>query len=246
MSFQLPSKQVQFFVTAPAPCPYLPDRDEVKLFTYLNKTDGSALNDQLSQLGFRRAQNIAYRPACLSCDACKSSRVLVQRFCPSASMRRVLRTNVDLVRSINPPIADGEHYALICKYLTSRHKDGGMENIEESGFAELIEETCLTTELVDYRNNDGELIASVLIDQLTNGPSMVYSFFRPDMSKRSLGNFMILDHIERAKLAGKDYLYLGFWIGQSPKMNYKQRYQPLEILQGKKWKILGETTNEQT
>lgn len=246
MTFQPPSKQLQFFLTTAAPCPYLPDREEVKLFTYLGKSDGCELNDMLTSIGFRRAQNISYRPACPNCDACKSCRVLVKDFLPSRSMRRVQQRNSDLARHVIAPIADGEHFSLISKYLCDRHVAGGMEGMDETDFRELIEETSVATELVDYRDKNGQLLASVLIDQLVDGPSMVYSFFNPEQKTRSLGNFMILDHIKHAKLAQQPYLYLGFWVQDSPKMNYKQRFRPLEILHGTEWGILGEIHDQKT
>jgi arginine-tRNA-protein transferase len=240
MTYPLNPKQLQFFLTAPAPCPYLPDREETKLFTYLAKSDGRELNDMLTSVGFRRAQNISYRPACASCDACKSCRVIVSDYQPSRSQRRIVRKNQDLIRSVIPPVSDQEHYALISKYLCARHSSGGMEGMDENDFAELIEETSVATELVDYRDCDGKLLASVLIDQLGDGPSMVYSFFNPDFAKRSLGMFMIIDHINRAKLSKQPYLYLGFWIQKSQKMNYKNQFSPLQILQRNNWEILGE------
>ncbi len=243
MSSQLSTQHINFFMTIPGPCPYLPDQDEVKIFTYLDKTNGRNINDQLTNIGFRRAQNIAYRPACPTCKQCKSSRVLVQKFTASRSMKRILRRNSDLIRTIGPPVADAEHYALISKYLVARHKSGGMEGMSKTDFAELIEETCLVTELVDYRDKAGTLLASALIDQLADGPSMVYSFFDPKLAKRSLGNFMILENIERAKQESKQYLYLGFWIENSPKMSYKQRFVPLEVMQDTTWEVLGEISD---
>lgn len=242
MTYPLNSKQLQFFLTAPAPCPYLPDREETKLFTYLAKSDGRELNDMLTSIGFRRAQNISYRPACQSCDACKSCRVIVNDYQPSRSQRRIANKNQDLTRHVTPSIADEEHYALISKYLCARHSSGGMEGMDENDFAELIEETSVATELVDYRDSDGKLLASALIDQLSDGPSMVYSFFNPNLANRSLGIFMIIDHINRAKSSKLAYLYLGFWIQKSQKMNYKNRFTPLQILQGNNWEILGETS----
>lgn len=240
MTFPLLPKQLRFFVTAAAPCPYLPNRDETKLFTYLHKSDGRKLNDALTEVGFRRAQSIAYRPACQTCDACKASRVLVDEFTPSKNMKRILAKNQDLTREVNPPIADDEHYSLISKYLCDRHQSGGMDDMDQGDFSELIEDTVVATELVDYRNAEGELLASALIDQLANGPSMVYSFFAPKQQSRSLGTYMILDHISRAQISEKPYLYLGFWVQDSTKMNYKQRFQPLEVLHQTQWARLGE------
>ncbi|MBL4597244.1 MAG: arginyltransferase [Robiginitomaculum sp.] len=241
MTFSLPLQQIRFFITAAAPCPYLPDREETKLFTYLSMSDGRELNDTLTAVGFRRAQNIIYRPVCTRCNACKSCRVLVADFVPSKNLRRILAKNLDLTRTVHPPKAKLEHFALISRYLSARHASGGMEGMDENDFSSLVEETSVATELVEYRDRDGQLLACALIDQLHDGPSMLYSFFDPQFSGRSLGMFMILDHIARAKNALQPYLYLGFWIQDSPKMNYKQRFRPLEILHATTWELLGET-----
>ncbi|MCF6292388.1 MAG: arginyltransferase [Robiginitomaculum sp.] len=245
MTYPLNPKQLQFFLTAPAPCPYLPDREETKLFTYLAKSDGRELNDMLTSIGFRRAQNISYRPACASCNACKSCRIVTADYQPSRSQKRITRKNQNLIRSVKPAIADEEHYALISKYLCARHISGGMEGMDEDDFAELIEETSVATELVDYRNEQDELIASALIDQLSDGASMVYSFFNPEFAGRSLGKFMIIDHINRAKSSKQPYLYLGFWVQKSQKMNYKDQFTPLQILQGNNWETLGDQHYEE-
>ncbi|VAV86927.1 Arginyl-tRNA--protein transferase [hydrothermal vent metagenome] len=235
MTFSFPPKQLQFFLTAPAPCPYLPEQVETKLFTYLSKSDGQQINDALSHVGFRRAQNIAYRPACQDCDACKSCRIRVADFVLNKSFRRILNKNTDIIRDVSSPVSTPEHFALIARYLSARHQAGGMEGMDESDFTALVEETSVATELVNYRDGNAQLLASAIVDQLQDGPSLVYSFFSPKQTNRSLGLYMILDHIARAKETEKPYVYLGFWVQDSPKMNYKQRFQPLEILQNQNW-----------
>lgn len=244
--------QSQFFLTAPRPCPYLSGRSERKLFTYLMGPQAAALNDELSTLGFRRSQTIVYRPACIGCGACVSTRVRVAEFELSASQRRVLKRNADLRREIGPGAATDEQYALFRRYLETRHSDGGMTDMGAEDFAAMVEDTPVETDVVSYylRTSDDDeysndtsgdsqsrdrLIAACLTDRLQDGLSLVYSFFEPELSKRSLGRFMILDQIELARELALPYVYLGFWVKGSPKMDYKIQFQPAEIMSENGW-----------
>lgn len=240
--------QPQFYLTASQTCPYLEGKMERKIFTYLVGDNAPHLNDLLSAGGFRRSQTIAYRPACDGCQACLSVRVLVSQFTYSRSFTRVLNRNKDLIASIKPAVPTSEQYSLFQQYLQSRHGDGGMVEMSMNDYAAMVEESHIDTMLVEYRLRDvdsgitgqssGELIAVALTDHLGDTTSMVYSFFRPDMDKRSLGTFIILDHIQRAVKEGLDYVYLGYWVKHSPKMAYKARFQPLEFLGNHGWEPL--------
>lgn len=225
----------QFYVTAPQPCPYLADREERKLFTTLDIDSAPELNNALSHQGFRRSQNVIYRPSCSSCSACQSARVMVKGFAPSKSQKRVLRRNNNLVRTIKRPWATEEHYALFSAYLNSRHADGGMAGMEIEEFAAMIEESPVNTQLIQYTLDD-ELVAVCLTDSLSDGLSMVYSFFKPELARNSIGTYMILDHIRIAKQVGMPYVYLGYWVQNSPKMDYKAKFMPLETFQSDGWK----------
>jgi arginine-tRNA-protein transferase len=234
----------QFFVTAPQPCPYLPGRSERKLFTTLRNPDASAVNDYLSLRGFRRSQGVVYRPSCAGCSACLSTRIPVASFRPGRSHRRILSRNADLTRHAAGPQATEDQYDLFRRYLDHRHADGGMAEMDAFEFAAMIEETPVRTRVVEYRRppdrEAGEtgpdvLAAACLTDVLSDGLSMVYSFFEPDAPRRSLGAWMILDHIEIARQAGLPYVYLGYWVPGSPKMDYKARFRPFEIYQGESW-----------
>ncbi len=240
MTHPFPLKQLRFFLTAPAPCPYLPDRMERKLFTHLHALDGPELNDSLTQAGFRRSQNIVYRPACENCNACLSSRIDVAAFKPSRTQRRIMRKNKDLHRNIEPALASDEHYALLLRYVRSRHKDGGMDDMSYADYLGMIEDTTAHCMVCEYHAPDGRLLAVALVDQLTDGPSLVYSFFAPNEAKRSLGAFIILDHVRQAQNNGQDYVYLGYWVAGSKKMAYKSQYRPLEVLRTGGWVRLGE------
>ena len=239
----------QFFITAPAPCPYLTSRLERKVFTHLMNADAQQLHDSLSQGGFRRSQNIAYRPACEGCSACVSVRIPVDRLRWKRSFRRAWRANCDLDIQIVPAKATTEHYALFRSYLDARHGEGGMADMTLLDFAAMVEETFVDTRLIEYRlrpkislagpdSRQGRLVGVALTDVLHDGLSMIYSFFNPDFSPRSLGTFMILEHVDRARRLGLAYVYLGYWVMGSSKMDYKARFLPQERLLRDGWTLV--------
>lgn len=240
----------QFYVTAPQPCPYLPGRMERKLFTALQGDAAETLNDSLSKQGFRRSQNVLYRPSCADCQACLSARIRVADFEPSKSQRRARRRNADLRREATSPWATEEQYALFRRYLDSRHADGGMADMDIFEFAAMIEETPVKTRVIEYRCDgrepvrlaagDDHLAAVCLTDVLDDGLSLVYSFYDPDLSSASLGTYLILDHIEIARAAKLPYVYLGYWVPGSRKMDYKARFSALEIYKGGVWQDIGD------
>ena len=232
----------QFFITAPAPCPYLPGRLERKVFTHLVGQDARSLNTQLSRGGFRRSQNIAYRPACEGCGACVSVRVPVKQFKLSKSFHRVMDRNKDLQGSPVRAKATSEHYGVFRDYIDSRHGGGGMAEMSVLDFAAMVDETFVDSHLMEYRfpaevESSGELAGAVLVDLLDDGLSLIYSFYEPTLESRSLGTFIILDQIQRAKRMGLDYLYLGYWVNGSAKMEYKARFLPQERLTPDGWTL---------
>lgn len=224
-------------MTAPAPCPYLSGQRERKVFAHLDASDGAALNEALTHAGFRRSQSIVYRPACEGCDACVSARVDASLFRPSRNQRRILNRNADLTRHVRDNDATTEQFELLSQYLSSRHADGGMAGMTFGDYAMMAADTPTRTDVVEYRAGD-RLIAAALVDRLSDGFSMVYSFFASGEDARSLGTFMILDHIARAREAGLAYLYLGYWVKGSAKMDYKARFRPLEVLARGGWRAL--------
>ncbi|MFT6271730.1 MAG: arginine-tRNA-protein transferase [Dinoroseobacter sp.] len=240
----------QFYVTAPQPCPYLPGRMERKLFTALQGDQAGLLNDSLSKQGFRRSQNVLYRPSCADCTACMSARIRVADFKPSRSQRRTLSRNGSLRRDATSPWATEDQYELFRKYLDSRHADGGMADMDIFEFAAMIEETPVRSRLIEYSDGceDGsrDLIAVCLTDVLDDGVSMVYSFYDPDRQKLSLGTHIILDHIEIARDADLPYVYLGYWVPGSSKMGYKAGFSALEIYKGGKWVDIGNPEDHST
>lgn len=239
------TRNLRFYLTAPSPCPYLPDRRERKVFTGLEGPDAASVNDSLTHAGFRRSQNIAYRPACDACEACVSARVIVGQFSPHKRWRRILQRNGDLTRHLRPGEATEEQFWLLRRYLLSRHGEGGMADMTLLDYAAMIEETAVRTHIVEYRFAEGpergELAACALVDVLRDGLSMVYSFFDTRDARRSLGSYIILDHIAQAKSAGFPHLYLGYWVRGSEKMAYKAQFQPIELLRGGAWRPFTDT-----
>ena len=239
------SSTPQFFLTAPQPCPYLQGKFERKVFTHLVGERAPEMNDLLTQGGFRRSQNIAYRPACETCRACVSTRVLVNEFQRGPNLERVWRLNSDLVGKEFTAEPSSEQFSLFRDYLADRHRRGGMSDMSVLDYAMMVEDTHVNTRLIEYRlrgpdtfmtgAGEGELIAVSLSDRMADGLSMVYSFYNPERSKRSLGTYMILDHIARTRALGLPHVYLGYWVAGSRKMEYKTRFQPQEHLGAAGW-----------
>src|SRR5690606_39124231 len=234
----------EFYVTAPQPCPYLAGRLERKLFTHLTHDKPPALVDNLLKGGFRRSQNIAYMPYCEGCHSCVSVRVAVNEFRLSRGFRRVLDTNRDLAVRRIPPRPTAEQFALFRDYIDARHADGGMADMTVLDYAMMVEDSIVDTFLTEYRARTdaalesplaGPLTGIALCDRLSDGVSMVYSFYDTGALRRSLGTFMILEHIEYTRRLGLPYLYLGYWIEGSRKMSYKTRFQPQERLTSNGW-----------
>jgi arginine-tRNA-protein transferase len=245
----------QFYLTAPSPCPYLAGKEERKVFTHLVGERAGELNNILTQGGFRRSQSIAYRPACEGCRACVSVRVVAKDFRPTQSMRRIVRRNADIASEMRIAVPTSEQYSIFRAYLDSRHRDGGMADMTVLDYAMMVEDSHIETRIVEYRRRErhphspaehagngraaakrgGDLVAIALTDVLGDGLSMVYSFFEPDEAARSLGTFMVLDHIARAQRMGLAYVYLGYWVRGSRKMDYKGRFLPQERLMPDGW-----------
>jgi len=230
----------EFYVTAAQPCPYLSGRLERKLFTHLTHDKPTQLVDNLLKGGFRRSQNIAYMPYCDGCHACVSVRVVVDEFVASRTMERTLARNADLETRRVAPVATSEQYSLFRDYIDARHGDGGMADMSALDYAMMIEDSVVKSFLTEYRVRPAEplesapetwpLKAIALCDRLSDGVSMVYSYYDTAEVSRSLGTYMILDHVAYARRLGLPYLYLGYWINGSRKMNYKARFKPQERL----------------
>ncbi len=241
-----PIRFPRFFVTSPAPCPYLPGKTERKVFTELKGAHADQLNEALGRIGFRRSQTVAYRPSCLDCQACISVRVVAGSFKPSNTQKRTIKANRDLIAIECRPWATEEQFELLTKYLSQRHPDGGMAAMDELDYADMVEHTPVSSTLVEYREptatgEPGKLVGACLTDRQGDGLSMIYSFYDPDHTDRAgLGNYIILDHILRAGREGLPYVYLGYWVEGSPRMQYKVRFRPLERLTREGWHRISE------
>lgn len=246
-----PFHMPRFFLTTPTPCPYLSGRQERKIFTRLSGEDPTELHNVLAELGFRRSQNIAYRPACDGCTACVSVRINVTDYRFKKSDRRILNRNADLVPEPQTATASLEQYHLLRRYLNGRHQDGGMADMDAFDYRSMVEDSPIDTFIFEYRPADAKttadqgdadktaeapLAAACLTDVVSDGLSMVYSFFDPELMQRSLGSYMILHHIETARQFGLPYVYLGYWVENCQKMQYKARFQPLEQLTEAGWR----------
>ena len=236
---------VDFYATRPAPCPYLPGREERKVLAELSPGTGHLLYDRLAQVGFRRSHTFAYRPHCPGCRACQPVRVITERFVPTTSMRRVMRKNAHLQVSISGSRATMEQFDVFRRYIASRHGDGEMAGMGSADYAAMVQESTVDTSVVHFRDQDGKLVAALLTDTLADGFSAVYSFFDPAIADQSPGTYMVLWLIQRAQRSRLPFVYLGYWVQGSEKMNYKVRFTPIQALGQTGWRELGAESNEQ-
>ena len=225
----------QFFATTAVPCPYIAGRAERKLIVELSGRTAPEFYDELSRAGFRRSHRFAYRPACRSCAACVPVRIAVARFADTRSTRRVRNANAALAVRLLPPIATIEQFRLFLLYQQRRHGDSDMATMTYGEYRNMVEDTALRTALVESRDADGALVAVSLVDRLDDGISAVYSFYDPARPQKSLGTWCILWLVEECRRRGLPYVYLGYWIAESPKMAYKARFSGLERLLDGLW-----------
>lgn len=235
---------VQFRHSSAMPCPYLPGRVERQLYAELGGPAPREVFRRLSLAGFRRSHHIVYRPACPGCNACVPVRIDAENFHWTKAWRRILRRNRDLTaESVGLDISD-EQYRLFRRYVRSRHGDGDMAVMDRRDYTSMILASPIDTNIIEFRDDSGSLVAACLTDRMSDGPSAVYSFFDPDMDRRSLGSFMVLWLVEEARQSGMPHVYLGFWIDDSRKMAYKARFRPLETFGPEGWTVLNENSRQ--
>jgi leucyl-tRNA---protein transferase len=225
-----------FYRTAALACPYVHGRTERKLVTELAGRDGGAFYNLLSRAGFRRSHNLAYRPACAGCAACLPVRILAEVFRDGRSLKRVRNLNRDLKARTLVPTSTLEQYRLFLRYQRSRHADSDMAAMTYGDYRAMIEESPVMTRLIELRDGGGVLRGACLLDVLDDGLSAVYSFYDPDLSRRSLGTLLVLALIDDARRRSLPHVYLGYWIAESEKMAYKARFRPLEGLMAEGWR----------
>jgi arginyl-tRNA--protein-N-Asp/Glu arginylyltransferase len=225
----------QFFTASPVACPYVPGRAERKLIVDLAGSGGSLFYDDLSRAGFRRSHRFAYRPVCRGCASCVPVRIAVERFAHTRSTRRIRNINRDLWARLGGARATAEQFRLFTAYQSSRHRDSDMALMHYGDYRAMVEDTPVRTAIAEFRDGRGALVASTLIDLLDDGISAVYSFYDPLQPKRSLGFWSVLWLVEECRRRGHPFVYLGYWIAESPKMAYKDRFPALERLDEGHW-----------
>ncbi len=240
MSFRSPRRPNFFYTTAPLPCPYVAGRTERKIVTELSGVSAESLHDRLSRGGFRRSHNIAYAPVCPGCQACVPIRIIAASFTPNRTQKRIAQINQDLVAYETPPRATAEQYHLFQRYQQVRHAEGDMASMSFYDYRAMVEDTPIETWLVEFRDAAERLVGACLTDRIGDGLSAVYSFFAPEMVRRSLGTQAILWLINRAQELGLPHVYLGYWVPDSAKMAYKARFGASEVLLNGQWQKLGD------
>ena len=225
---------IRVYQTVEHACGYWPDRNARDLV--LDPVDPSlpALYGSALAMGFRRSGNHVYRPHCAGCQACTPVRIPVERFQANRAQRRCLSRNADLQVDVARALRTNENFELYRRYVSGRHAGGGMDDPSPADFDGFLACEWSPTRFLEIRK-DRQLLAVAVTDVLADSLSAVYTFFDPALSARGLGTFAILSQLGYARQAGLDYLYLGFWLRDHPKMDYKQRFRPLEHLSGRDW-----------
>ncbi len=229
-------QELRFFATAPRPCSYLQGRNAISVFADPEARLSPAIYNQLAHYGFRRSGNDLYVPACPGCSECIPVRLLASQFIRSRSQQRTWNRNRDLACTVLPPVFNNEHFELYTRYQTARHAGGGMDNPTPEEYTRFLTSDWADTQFIEFRL-DGRVIAVAVTDRLYNALSAVYTYFDPSLPRRSLGTYAILWQIEMTRELGCDWLYLGYWIRGSAKMQYKSRFRPMQAYRDGRWQL---------
>ena len=237
------TRHLQLYLTTDSPCGYFTDRMSCNLVPDPKIRLNMPIYNQLIQHGFRRSGSYCYRPHCTACQSCLACRIPVSEFTSNRSQKRCLKANQQLQQTAVSADFSEEYFELYRRYLKSRHTDGSMADPAEEDFKQFLYCKWSDTQFLEHRIN-GSLVAVAVTDIVSNGISAVYSFFDPDMKKHSLGTYCILKQIEYARMLGMDYIYLGYWIKNHPKMHYKSNFKPLQLYLDEQWQIQDIDTNK--
>ncbi len=235
---------IPLLLTAPHPCGYLENKLAQTAFVNPSFELNSAVYSQLLAHGFRRSGNDVYRPQCAECSQCIPVRLPVAQFKPTRKQKRCLQKNRQTVAIIKPPVFEQAHYDLYLRYQNHRHADGNMAHSSPDEYLNFLGSSWCDTQFVEF-SYAGELAAVAVVDRLDNALSAVYTFFDPKFSGISLGVYAVLWQIQYAQKQGLDWLYLGFWIADCQKMNYKDQYQPLQGFINQEWDFLNIANSEE-
>lgn len=235
------NKPQQFYISEPDICPYIKGKIEQKFIVYPIGENIMEQFNALAEFGFRRSLNIAYKPMCSHCNACQAVRVIVDEFAETKSMKRIWNKNKDIIAKEINNNPTKEQFKLFQKYLRARHDEDGMIKMTFNDYKEMIQDSPVETKIIEFRKKNmekekNELLAAVLFDRMADHLSMVYSFFNPDENKRSLGTYIIMHHIRKAKKEGLPYCHLGYWIKENKQMEYKDKFVPQERFINTQWK----------
>lgn len=228
-------EKYKFYKSNPFSCSYIKDNTEQRLIIKLDDSEKSKiLFSNLMNNGFRRNLDHMYLPVCNDCKSCISSRINIHDFKLSKSNKRILRKNIDsyLIKKKN---IDLDRYKLFVRYTNTRHSEGQMKNMSFNEFKSFVYDSPIESKIFDFFSMENKLIGTILLDLVNNGLSAVYSFYDPDFRDNSLGKYMILKTIKEVERLKLNYLYLGFWIKESQKMNYKIDFNNLELFKNGKW-----------
>lgn len=235
-----PTDDLRLFQTGGHACGYWPERSARDLVLDPRDPRLPDIYPQALDWGFRRSGDLVYRPHCAQCRACVAVRIPVAAFEPDRSQRRCLARNAAVQTRIVAARRTGEHFALYQRYLGARHRDGGMDGHGTAEFDQFLVGSWSDTRFIEMREASeegaGRLLAVAVTDRVGSGLSAVYTFYDPDLPGRGLGTLAILHQIQWARREGLEYLYLGYWIQDHAKMDYKRRFQPLEAFDGRRWR----------